>query len=383
MSNVTADWVSAPPTRGIMDCLNSDAFFVGGCVRDALLGLDVTDIDIATPLRPDEVIRLASKSGLKAVPTGLSHGTVTVIVGRQPFEVTTFRRDIVTDGRRAVVAFSKDIAEDAARRDFTLNALYAEPDGRVVDPLGSGLVDLDRRHVKFIHDPAMRIREDALRILRFFRFSAWFASLIDADGLAACADAQNLIDDLPRERVGQEVRKLLGASDPKAALDEMSSTGVLQRCLPGARTDELHSLLVNERDTEASPDWMNRLVALQPDDPKKALRLSRFEIKRYNKICAQTDRALNPAVFAAEHGADIAWSIALLGPNQKTADWETIFSEIERGAAADFPLSSEDLSSIGLQEGPEFGIALRLARALWLASDLRLDREELLAKLSK
>ncbi len=207
-----ADWLQRPATQSLCDALETagfHAFFVGGCVRDGIIGRAVSDIDIATDARPDRVMQIAKEAGMKPVPTGIDHGTVTVVVDGFPHEVTTFRRDVETDGRRAVVAFSDRIEEDAERRDFTMNALYADARGAVFDPLGTGIVDLKARHVRFIGDPHDRIAEDTLRILRFFRFHAHYADPdggLDADGLAACAEMADGLAQLSRERVGAEIR---------------------------------------------------------------------------------------------------------------------------------------------------------------------------------
>ena len=213
------DWVSNHGTQALCAALGLSgysALFVGGCVRNALLGVPVSDIYIATDARPEKVSDIAEQAGFKVFPTGIDHGTVTVIAAGLHHEVTTFRRDVQTDGRRAVVAFSTDIAEDAARRDFTMNALYALPSGEVVDPLG-GMADLQARLVRFVGDPHQRIREDYLRILRFFRFHAVYgdpSAGIDAEGLAACAELADGIADLSRERIGAEICKLLAAPNP-------------------------------------------------------------------------------------------------------------------------------------------------------------------------
>ncbi len=247
-----APWLDDPATRAVCRALTGSghqALFVGGCVRNALLGRPVADIDIATDATPEEVMALAGAAGLHPVPTGIAHGTVTVVAEGRPFEVTTFRRDVETFGRRAVVAYTRDIAEDAARRDFTMNALYAGPDGTVVDPLG-GLPDLLARRVRFVGDPAARIAEDYLRILRFFRIHAWYgdpASGLDADGLAACAAAQAGLARLSRERVGAETAKLLAAADPAPAVAAMAAAGILARVLPGADATPLAALVHLER----------------------------------------------------------------------------------------------------------------------------------------
>lgn len=215
-----APWLVRPETRAVFDALaraGHEARAVGGSVRNALLGLPVNDVDIATPATPEAVTAAARAAGLAAHPTGIDHGTVTVVSGHIPHEVTTLRRDVETDGRRAVVAYSTDWAEDAARRDFTINALYADADGRVFDPRGTGLPDLDARAVRFIGDADARIREDYLRILRFFRFSACYsAGRCDEEGLAACARNRAGLTRLSAERVHAESIKIFAS--PAAAL---------------------------------------------------------------------------------------------------------------------------------------------------------------------
>ncbi len=236
---LTDDWLTAPATQAVfamLDDAGHRALAVGGCVRNALIGAPVSDIDIATDAPPDRVIELGEAAGLRAIPTGILHGTVTVISAGVAHEITTFRRDVDTDGRHATVAFSTDVAEDAARRDFTMNALYAQADGTVVDPL-DGLPDLRARHVRFIGDPAARILEDYLRILRFFRFTAWYgdpALGLDAEGLAACAACIDGLDRISAERIGAETCKLLAAPDPAPVVAAMARSGILARILPGA-----------------------------------------------------------------------------------------------------------------------------------------------------
>ncbi|MEM9737340.1 MAG: CCA tRNA nucleotidyltransferase, partial [Pseudomonadota bacterium] len=275
---LTAPWLTAAPTRAVMAALGGEALFVGGAVRNSLLSAPVSDIDLATPLLPEEVIARAEAAGLKAVPTGIDHGTVTLIADHQAFEVTTYRADVETDGRRAVVRFSGDIAEDARRRDFTMNALYAKADGTLVDPLG-GLPDLTQRRVRFILDAETRIREDALRILRFFRFTAWYGAEIDAEGLAASAALAALVETLARERIGAEMRKLLAAPDPAPATASMAASGVLARVLPGAEARALGPLVAAEAAAGAPPDWRTRLCALGGEGAVARLRLSKAEAR--------------------------------------------------------------------------------------------------------
>ena len=269
-----------------MHALDGQGYFVGGCVRNALLNAPVADIDIATPLTPQTVMARLDDHGIKVVPTGLAHGTVTAVHAGNPVEVTTFRKDIETDGRRAKVAFTDDIALDAARRDFTMNALYADPEGQVVDPLG-GLADIEARKVRFIGLPEDRIREDYLRILRFFRFHAWYGSDgLDADGLAACAELSDGIAKLARERIGWEMRKMLSAPDPGPSVAAMAASGVLARCLGGAVASVLTVLVHLEEATGVAPDWLRRLASLGGEHVPDALRLSRAEDRCLHRIVA-------------------------------------------------------------------------------------------------
>lgn len=240
------------------------ALFVGGCVRNAVLGVQASDIDIATDATPDQVQQVCKGAEFKSIPTGVDHGTLTVVIGGEPYEVTTFRNDVETDGRRAVVAFSTDVTEDARRRDFTMNALYARADGTLVDPLG-GLPDALARRVVFIDDAAARIREDYLRILRFFRFSAWYADPahgFDANALAAIADHLDGLAQLSAERVGAEMTKLLGAPDPAPAVAVMERVGVLPQVLTSAQARWLAPLIHAESMLDLSPDPMRRLAVL-------------------------------------------------------------------------------------------------------------------------
>ncbi len=380
LPRLDAPFVTAPASRAVMRALG-DAWFVGGCVRNALLGLDAADIDIATPLIPDEVMRRLRAARLRAVPTGLAHGTVTAVVDHRPVEITTFRADVETHGRHAEVAFTTDIAVDAARRDFTMNALYADAAGAVVDPLG-GLPDLRDHRVRFIGRPEDRIREDFLRILRFFRFHAWYGRAgIDADGLAACAALAEGLDRLARERIGWEFRKLLAAPDPAPATAAMAAAGVLARCLPGADASALAPLVHAERQASAAPDWQARLAALGGDDPGPRLRLSRAEEAAIARIRAALAEDAPPAALAYRHGPQAARGAALI----RAAATGTVLpagldDAIERGAAAAFPLAAADLIAAGMAPGPALGAALARAEAAWIASDFALDSKALLAQ---
>ena len=283
-------WLSAPETQAVFAALTADgadAFVVGGCVRNALLGVAVSDIDIATNATPETVLDLAKKAGIRAVPTGIEHGTVTLIEGGIPHEVTTFRKDVATDGRRAVVAFATDIAEDAARRDFTVNALYARPDGSIVDPLG-GMQDLKARRIRFIGTAQDRIREDYLRSLRYFRFHAWYGDQeagFDPDALSAIAANLDGLERLSRERVGAELLKLLGAPDPAPAISVMRQTGVLGQILPGSEDRALAPLIHLEGEAGLKPDQIRRLASISGGaDLQGALRLSKEQVRKLDRI---------------------------------------------------------------------------------------------------
>ena len=227
-------WMSAPETVAVFDALEAEggagcARFVGGCVRNALVARPIDDIDIATTLAPDQVTRALKAAGLSAIPTGIAHGTVTAVANHKPFEITTLRRDVTTDGRRATVVFTDDWAEDAQRRDFTLNSLYADRDGTIFDPTGRGVADAKAGRIVFVGEPEQRLAEDHLRNLRFFRFLAWFGKgAPDAAALAACAVLKDNIQSLSAERVSKELLKLLAADDPREAVRLMSEAGVLE-----------------------------------------------------------------------------------------------------------------------------------------------------------
>ena len=376
---ISGAWLSHPGTQGlcaVLERAGHQALFVGGCVRNALLGEAVSDVDISTDARPETVTNLAEMAGYKVVPTGIDHGTVTVIAHGVPHEVTTFRRDVETDGRHAVVAFSTDVAEDAARRDFTMNALYADARGQVIDPLG-GLPDLLARRLRFVGDPETRIREDYLRILRFFRFHAWYADPdggMDAEGLAACAALSAGIGTLSAERVGAEMRKLLSAPDPAPAVASMAQAGVLAVVLPGADPRALAPLVHLEAGMPPHP--LRRLAGLGGDDPADRLRLSRVEARDLAALrCALGDMA-PPAVLGWRLGAGLAADAMLA----RAAVLETPLpplwrDEIARGAAAVFPVKAADLPHLS---GPALGAELKRLQSRWLSADLRLSRDDLL-----
>src|SRR5215813_1927889 len=287
-------WMIEPATISVLDALSAGgaaARFVGGSVRDALLGTPIGDIDIATPAPPERVIELLQKRGIKVVPTGLAHGTVTAIAGTPPrhFEITTLRRDVETYGRRARVAFDADWAADAARRDFTINAIFLTPDGTIHDPVG-GMADLRARRVRFVGDPATRIAEDALRLLRYYRFEARFGTGAGApQARAACRAAAHLLPTLSGERVQQELIKLLETPDPLAGLQMMQDDGVLAVAVPEARhLDRLRRLML----VQGPADPLLRLAALIEVDGEGAVALA--ERLRFSNVWRDRLRGLSP-----------------------------------------------------------------------------------------
>lgn len=378
---ITGDWLTSKDTQAVLRMLVNagyQAYCVGGCVRNALMNEPIADVDIATDALPDQVIRLAVAAGLKPIATGLDHGTITVISNSIPFEVTTFRKDVETDGRHAVVAFSDNLHDDAVRRDFTVNALYVAMDGTVIDPLG-GLPDVTARRIRFIEDAERRIKEDYLRILRFFRFTAWYADPaagMDADGLAACAAHIDGIASLSKERVGAEMKKLLAAPDPAPALAAMGASGVLAQILPGADAQYVTPLVHLE--AGIPPRWQRRLAVMTAAKVTKELRLSRAEERYLWKTRNAMQSGESAKVNAYKFGADAALDAKLIeAATLTTLLSPTLRSEITEGSAAVFPLSGADLMP-KIAAGPELGHALKLLEKRWIDSGFILSKDQLL-----
>lgn len=380
MIRIEGEFLSSPGLQRLLSVLTDSgyqALIVGGAVRNALLDENVSDVDLSTDAVPERVAELAKGAGMKAVPTGIDHGTVTIVTPDdnrwRSFEVTTFRRDVETDGRHAVVSFSTAIEDDAQRRDFTMNALYATADGRVLDPIG-GLPDLMARRLRFVGDARARITEDYLRILRFFRFHAWYGApgTADPNAVAACAELAQGLDRISKERIGDEMRKLLSAPDPGDALRLMDETGVLQQILPGARIGLFNALL----DVEDQPDWVLRLATLQADDPRTALRLSNSTFENIAKLqqLAGGDDSLERVAYT--YGTELARQLALyrlaLGQNL-SPDWA---GRINHAHSQKLPIRAADL--MPAMNGPALGIALRAADEHWIKTGFQASRDELL-----
>ena len=360
------------------------AYVVGGAVRNGLLGAPVADWDISTDAVPERTTELGRAAGLKAVPTGIEHGTVTLVAGGRPFEVTTFRHDVETDGRHAVVAFSRDLRDDAMRRDFTMNALYARADGRVIDPVG-GLADLAARRLRFVGPPEQRIREDYLRILRFFRFLAWYGKAEEADpeALAACKALASGLAQISRERVGAELKKLLSAADPVPALTLMARTGVLAAILPEADTAAdsdalplMAALIRAEAQAGIAPDWPRRMALLQIRDPAQELRLSQKEARHLERLALAGTGAMPLAELAYRMGAEVALDHALLRQAQGL-DCPDNWRMLVQGATEQkFPLSAADLMPD--LSGPQLGQGLKAAEQAWIDSGFAIPKADLI-----
>ena len=414
MTSVSGEaWFADPALVRVLALLNSDggeARIAGGAVRNSLMGLPVADVDIATTLLPQAVIDRAEAAGIRAVPTGIDHGTVTLVVDGKPFEVTTLRRDAETDGRRATVVFGTDWQEDADRRDLTINGLYADKNGNVIDLVG-GLPDIETKTVRFIGEAAQRIAEDYLRILRFFRFFAWYGDgRPDADGLRACVRGRSGLKTLSAERVWSEMKKLLAARDPGRALLWMRQTGILTDIIPESEKwgiDAIPALIEAEQSLGWSPDPLLRLIAIIPPDAARLealadrLRLSRAEaafLQQWANAPTIPDEVTD-AVFARllyRHGvpgliARLKLSLASARMQARGNDaamlraarLSTLLALAERFEKPKFPLSGADVLKAGLPAGPKVGEVLATLENQWVDMNFSLSRDKLLERLKK
>ncbi len=375
--------MTAPETLAVMTALTANGAvvrFVGGCVRDAVAGRAVTDIDIATPDAPEAVMALLKAAHIKAVPTGIAHGTITAVSGGKGFEITTLRRDVETDGRRAVVAFTDDWVEDSARRDLTFNALYCDGDGTLYDPQ-SGLDDLRGGRVRFVGDPAQRLAEDVLRILRFFRFQAQLGiAEMDRVGLAACRAAAAGLETLSGERIAQEMRKLLAAGAPTPTLRLMHETGVLAHILPttSGGLDRLADLSAREVGLDLV-DPIRRLSALLPGAEAATALAERWRLS--NKDRARLPAALTPPdAFAADlSDRDQRWLLYRHGADL-LIDWRLLAGADDVSLAQTWPIPrlpirGRDILALGLEAGPSVGDILDAVETWWIDGDFTADAD--------
>ncbi|WP_447750633.1 CCA tRNA nucleotidyltransferase [Sphingopyxis fribergensis] len=372
-----AEWRDRPGLRRIVAALNGNGGavkIVGGAVRDTLLGLPVTDIDLATPLLPDDVTRRLEAADIKVIPTGIAHGTVTAIASGDHHEITTLRRDVETDGRRATIAFASDWRDDAARRDFTINALYADPETGAVDDWFGGLADLDTGRVAFIGDAATRIAEDHLRILRFYRFAARFEQGdLDPASHAAVVTARQSLKSLSRERIADELLKILSLPDPRAIVGRMVTDGIFEVLLP--ELDPIFAvvfdrLLANERAVGAQPASLRRLSALLPADAAIAeqvasrLRLSTRQRKHLAALARCRGDIARPArQLAHAIGIEAARDVHLLAGDPAAA------RDLEGWQVPMLPVKGGDIVARGIAAGPDVARILKAVEAAWVAED--------------
>lgn len=381
-------WLTDPATAAVMAALaaagGADAArFVGGCIRNTLTGHPVDDVDIATVLTPAETVAALARAGLKSIATGIEHGTVTAIASGRPFEITTLRRDVETDGRRAVVAFTTDWGEDAQRRDFCLNAIYAGADGRLRDPTGRGVADALAGRIVFVGDARARVREDYLRILRFFRFFAWYGrGAPDAAAVAACAELKSGLASLAAERVSKELLKLLAAPDPRPSVALMKSTGVLAAVLPGADDLAVFDALVG-----IDPDPVLRLAALAPKAGETARRLRLSNASRDRLVAATAQAIAIPPDGSASRrllyaaGAQAFEDRVKLAWARRGGDWSVALKAADGWSRPALPVNGVDAAEAGLAPGPAVGAALKAVEAWWIEADFQPGRDEALAKL--
>ena len=374
-------WLEAPYLEKIVAALEAaeegSARFVGGCVRDSLIGAAPKDFDIATTLEPSAVVAALNRAGLKAAPTGIDHGTITAIADHQGVEVTTLRADVSTDGRRATVAYTRDWAVDAGRRDFRLNAIYLTPDGRLYDPVG-GLADADARRVRFIGDASARIREDYLRILRFFRFAARFSDAFDPEGLAACAALKDGIGQLSAERVGAETTAILNLPRAGFALRAMAESGVLDEIWPEpADLAALERLKAVEPDA-AAPLALAVLYGDRAEGIDRRLRLSNAEkairkraVEAHERIVADlSDHAVRKLIYGlGKDGFADALAVAHAFQRIDGAARARFLTMLDDWTAPVFPYSGRHAVAAGLDPGPDISAVLQAAEAAWIEAD--------------
>jgi poly(A) polymerase len=402
------DWMTSADTARLFGTLSdagASVRFVGGCVRDAVLGRSVKDLDVATDAEPNRVLEILGEQMIRAVPTGIEHGTVTAIPDARPFQITTLRRDVATDGRRATVEYTNDWVEDSRRRDFTFNALSADIDGMVYD-YTDGITDLNEGRVRFIGKATDRITEDQLRILRFYRFQAHYGKTDpDPDAVAACSANLGSIQALSGERIWNEFSRTLIAPEPSQVFELMEKSGLLRLLLPVRKSvSRLTALAALETMVKLDPDPVRRLTALvQPDRSEASqiatrLRLSKEETRRFDDLsarCGETSAGMNDVALRR--------SLYTLGPErfrelvlldwanqivmeparaaEATAAWKETWDKAASSPPPEFPLNGEDVKASGIEEGPDVGEILKDIEEWWVEQAFRPDREDCVDRL--
>lgn len=400
MTSLNAPWLALPALQQLFTLFQKEGAtlrLVGGSVRDGLLGLPVSDIDFAVDQPPQWVLELLKRNHIKAIPTGIDHGTITAVIDKKPYQITTLRVDIKTFGRKAHVAFTDDWVQDALRRDFTMNAIYADQKGQLFDPV-KGVVDLKNKKVRFIGNASQRIKEDYLRILRFFRFSARFGhEPYDSEGLDACKMYASHLPHLARERVTDEFLKILQLPSPLYALDAMNETNVLGYILHPGTWEDLKTLVALEKALHLPPSVLVRLVAFHPalEEIQAHLRLSKkqesilaFLMKNHGLVSAESFKHQS-----YRWGKDKVFDLTLLQTAQRVRSSDVSLEEgihilrdlhkqFDPWLIPSFPLKGEDVLSHGIKEGHQIGILLRQVEKWWISQDLDPDRNDCLVYLA-
>ena len=380
---INSEWIKNKVTQNILKIFEGadhNAYLVGGCIRNSILNIPVTDIDISTDATPQQTVDLFNRENFKVAPTGFSHGTVTVISEGIPYQITTMRSDQNTDGRHADVVFSDDIKKDAERRDFTINALYADSTGKIINPIG-GLEDFNPLAIKFIGDPNNRIQEDYLRILRFFRFHAQFSELVtqfDKVALDAIEKNQDGLKKLSKERIWSELKKILSTSNPARSLYKMSQLGILEIILENKNSHNIKRFNLIEKKMGLEPEPIRRLVAITENTEDTFLNLSRKEAKKFSLLKGLLKKKHDPAELVYQFNREIAQSVLAIytfykGEKLKLSD----IKKIEKACLFPCPITGAQISKY--MDGAAVGIKIKEAHRVWINSNFKSDEAKILS----
>ena len=355
--------------------------FVGGCIRNTILKMPVTDIDLATDAQPEEIIKIAEENNIRFVPTGLAHGTITLMIDNKNYQITTFRTDFDHDGRYAKVEFTESLLLDASRRDLTINALYCNHVGEVIDPL-NGLDDIKKQKIKFIGNPNERIKEDNLRILRFFRFQAIYGNKnleIDSIALEACHNHKSKLAALSKERITSELRKILSAPNPLEVIIKMNETGVLNELFQNVSIDSLEAYLKTEEKFKININWLGRLLSLQVTQEEESLKLTRCEFKFLKQTKSAIENQIHVLEFSYYNGVENGKIYSILQNFRHNIILsKNLLNQINSLATKKFPITAKDL--MPEISGKKLGEALRSLEDRWIKSNFTLSKKELLAE---
>ena len=355
--------------------------FVGGCVRNTILKMPVTDIDLATDAQPEEIIKIAKENNIRFVPTGLAHGTITLMIDNKNYQITTFRTDFDHDGRYAKVEFTESLLLDASRRDLTINALYCNHVGEVIDPL-NGLDDIKKQKIKFIGNPNERIKEDNLRILRFFRFQAIYGNKnleIDSIALEACHNHKSKLAALSKERITSELRKILSAPNPLEVIIKMNETGVLNELFQKVSIDSLEAYLKTEEKFKININWLGRLLSLQVTQEEESLKLTRCEFKFLKQTKSAIENQIHVLEFSYYNGVENGKIYSILQNFRHNIILsKNLLNQINSLATKKFPITAKDL--MPEISGKKLGEALRSLEDRWIKSNFTLSKKDLLVE---